>query len=122
MTALETVSQNGKGWKLSEKFSMSGKTYRTDTETLEVLRQLVPPSKASGDSSAVTAVMSLGLEFGRIVEEPVLSDEDLAIIIKHAAWALDCSMPSLVDRRRQHAYTMQLVDEIIRLRSVTATA
>lgn len=49
-------------------FEMNGKTYCTDVETLNVLRSIVPTAKASGDMSAVIAVMELGLRFGRIVE------------------------------------------------------
>jgi hypothetical protein len=49
-------------------FEMNGKTYTTDVETLEVLRSIVPSAKATGDSSAVIAVMEIGLMTGRIVE------------------------------------------------------
>lgn len=47
---------------------MNGKTYTTDAETLNVLRSIIPAAKASGDYSAVAAVMELGLKTGRIVE------------------------------------------------------
>lgn len=50
-------------------FEMNGKTYKTDAETVKVLRMVVPRAKASGDVSAVTAVMGLGLKAGRIVED-----------------------------------------------------
>lgn len=49
-------------------FTMTGKTYQTDKATVEVLRSIVPAAKKSGDVSAVTAVMSLGLKTGRIQE------------------------------------------------------
>lgn len=47
-------------------FEMDGKAYMTDQETLDVLRSIVPDAKATGDASAVAAVMFLGLETGRI--------------------------------------------------------
>lgn len=53
----------------TSRFEMNGKTYKTDAETVKVLRTVVPRAKASGDVSAVTAVMGLGLKAGRIVEE-----------------------------------------------------
>lgn len=49
-------------------FEMNGKVYRTDTETLKVLRQVVASAKKSNDLTAITAVMGLGLKAGRIVE------------------------------------------------------
>ena len=49
-------------------FEMNGKTYQTDTETLNVLRSIVPAAKRTEDASAVTAVMTMGLMSGRIVE------------------------------------------------------
>lgn len=50
------------------KFELNGKTYSTDAETLKVLRVIIPSAKASGDSSAVVAVMALGQMNGRIQE------------------------------------------------------
>jgi hypothetical protein len=47
---------------------LNGKTYRTDAETLSMIRSIVPAAKASGDASAIQAVMSLGLSTGRIQE------------------------------------------------------
>jgi hypothetical protein len=49
-------------------FEMNGKIYKTDNETLAVLRSIVGAAKDSGDSSAVVAVMYLGLRTGRIVD------------------------------------------------------
>ena len=49
-------------------FTMTGKTYRTDAETLSVLRSVVPSAKATDDNTAVAAIMFLGLKTGRIVE------------------------------------------------------
>lgn len=49
-------------------FEMGGKVYTADAETLEVLCSIIPSAKATGDLSAVGAVMILGLEAGRIVE------------------------------------------------------
>jgi hypothetical protein len=54
---------------MKETFEMNGKTYETDLETLEVLRSIVPAAKSTGDTSAVTAVMSLGLKTQRIKEK-----------------------------------------------------
>lgn len=54
---------------LSAAFSMNGKTYETDEETLRVLQSIIPPAKAEDDFSAVAAVMELGLKTGRIVEK-----------------------------------------------------
>lgn len=47
-------------------FEMNGRGYETDAETLDVLRGIVPAAKASGDMSAVIAVMELGQTGGRI--------------------------------------------------------
>lgn len=50
-------------------FELNGKTYTTDQETLDVLRSIMPSAKKSGDSTAVQAVMLIGLKTGRIVEK-----------------------------------------------------
>ena len=55
-------------FKRSTTFQMNEKSYETDKETLELLRSLVPAAKKSKDFSAITAVMALGLETGRIKE------------------------------------------------------
>lgn len=47
-------------------FEMNGIGYTTDEETLSVLRSIIPQAKASNDFTAVSAVMSLGLQTGRI--------------------------------------------------------
>ena len=52
----------------AQTFEMDGKAYRTDAETLALLREIVPAAKATGDASAVAAVMVAGLATGRIVE------------------------------------------------------
>jgi hypothetical protein len=49
-------------------FTINGKTYSTDSETINVLRSIIGSAKASGDYSAVVAVMALGEKTGRIVE------------------------------------------------------
>jgi len=49
-------------------FSLNGKLYKTDKETLKVLRSIMPSAKASDDSSAVIAMMTLGLSAGVIKE------------------------------------------------------
>lgn len=45
-------------------FEMNGKTYTTDTETVELLRGLVATKQTAG----IIAVMELGLKVGRIRE------------------------------------------------------
>jgi hypothetical protein len=47
-------------------FEMNGTIYKTDAKTLAVLRSVVPSAKTSSDSSAVQAIMELGLMTGRI--------------------------------------------------------
>lgn len=54
--------------KTTATFEMNGKAYETDTETLNVLRSIVPAAKATSDTTAVAAVMYLGLQTGRIRE------------------------------------------------------
>lgn len=49
-------------------FKMDGKSYRTDQETLDVLRSIVPSAERTEDTTAVAAVMYLGLNTGRIEE------------------------------------------------------
>lgn len=49
-------------------FTINGKSYRTDNETREVLRSIMQSAKDNNDSSAVAAIMHLGLESGRIIE------------------------------------------------------
>ncbi len=49
-------------------FTLNGKTYQADTETLRVLRSIMPSAKTTGDSSAVIAVIELGKMTGRITE------------------------------------------------------
>ncbi len=53
---------------MDKTFELNGKAYRTDTETLELLRVVVPRAKASGDGSALFAMMHFGQLAGRIVE------------------------------------------------------
>ena len=49
-------------------FTLNGKTYETDGETLEVLRSVMPSAKTTGDSSAVIAILALGEKTGRITD------------------------------------------------------
>ncbi|MEI3803133.1 hypothetical protein V6R85_01305 [Agrobacterium sp. CCNWLW32] len=49
-------------------FEMNGKSYQTDKDTLEVIRSVMAPAKASNDFSAVIAVMTIGEKYGRIRE------------------------------------------------------
>ena len=47
-------------------FEMNGIGYKTDEETLNVLRSIIPQAKMSNDFTAVSVVMALGLQTGRI--------------------------------------------------------
>ena len=49
-------------------FGLNGKTYETDKRTFNVLESIIPSAKETNDSSAVIAVMTLGLEQGVIKE------------------------------------------------------
>jgi hypothetical protein len=49
-------------------FEMNGIGYETDAKTLTVLQSVMPNAKASGDFSAVAAVMMFGEKSGRIRE------------------------------------------------------
>ena len=51
----------------TEQFELDGKVYCTDPATLSLLRDLIPVAEETGDSSAVAAVMFLGLHCGQIV-------------------------------------------------------
>ncbi len=51
---------------MTKTFKLNGTTYRTDSETLQVLRSVMPSAKSTGDSSAVIAIVALGLQSGRI--------------------------------------------------------
>jgi hypothetical protein len=53
---------------MDQQFTLNGKTYDTDSETLNVLRGIVPTARETGDSSAVIAIVILGLATGRIQE------------------------------------------------------
>lgn len=57
-----------KGKIMSVIFEMNRKSYKTDEETLNVLRGIASSAKKSNDMSAVIAVMALGLKTGRITE------------------------------------------------------
>lgn len=48
------------------RFILNGKEYLTDPETLQVLRSIIPSAKATGDGSAVMAMVFLGMRTGRI--------------------------------------------------------
>ena len=47
-------------------FEMNGIGYKTDEKTLNVLRSIIPQAKTSNDFTAVSVVMTLGLQTGRI--------------------------------------------------------
>lgn len=54
---------------MTKTFEMNNKAYRTDASTLETLRSIIPAARAANDFTAVTAVMALGLKYGKINEE-----------------------------------------------------
>ena len=57
---------------MTNTFTMNGKSYLTDIETLEIIRQYAYSAKR-GDSVAINViamVMALGLKTGRIIEKP----------------------------------------------------
>jgi hypothetical protein len=62
------IIETEEGAEMKETFEMNSKTYKTDSETLNVLRQIVPAARKANDYTAIAAVMSLGLATGRIVE------------------------------------------------------
>ena len=49
-------------------FEMNNKIYKTDQETLNVLRLIIKAAKRANDYTAVAAIMALGLKTGRITE------------------------------------------------------
>jgi len=51
----------------TEPFELNGRFYKTDAETLCVLRSLMPGAKSSGDGSAVISAIEIGQVSGRIV-------------------------------------------------------
>jgi hypothetical protein len=53
---------------MTSRFELNGTNYATDKQTISVLRSIMPSAKATGDSTAVMAVIFLGLQVGRIVE------------------------------------------------------
>lgn len=53
---------------MTKTFELNGISYKTDANTLNVLRSVMPSAKKTGDSSAAIAVISLGKMTGRIVE------------------------------------------------------
>lgn len=55
---------------LTHKFEMNGKTYRTDQETIELLRPMVASYRAGAEGmlAAIATVMTLGLQSGRVEE------------------------------------------------------
>jgi hypothetical protein len=78
---------------LTMTFEMNGKGYRTDPETLTVLRSIVPAAKASGDSSAVEVMMELGIMNHRIVEMPAM----LAAVLADTLYLYSADLAPAVD-------------------------
>ena len=56
----------GKESEIMRTFTLNGLTYHADEETLKVLRGIMSRAKATGDGSAVQAMISLGIKTGRI--------------------------------------------------------
>lgn len=56
-------------------FTMNGKAYETDSQTLDMLRTIVPAAKSTGDASAVAFAMTLGEMCGRIREVGTVLNE-----------------------------------------------
>ena len=52
---------------MTKTFKLNGKVYRTDEATLSVLRSVMPAAKATGDSTAVMAIIFLGIQTGRVI-------------------------------------------------------
>lgn len=68
-------------------FEMDGKGYRTDEETLNVIRSVVKHMEETGSNAGVAAVMGMGLKTGCIVEmdaAPAMSNELAAALTKFA--------------------------------------
>ena len=63
---------------MTNTFTLNNETYRTDAETVEVLRSIMPSARKSGDSSAVVAVIALGQATGRIEKVAQLRRADSA--------------------------------------------
>lgn len=63
---------------LSYTFEVSGRRYRTDAETLRVLGTVVDAYRKGGsrDASAVSTMMHLGIDTGRIVPMEPRAGED----------------------------------------------
>ena len=47
-------------------FELNGESFTTDADTLHVLHSITASARATGDGSAVQAVIFLGLDAGRI--------------------------------------------------------
>ena len=52
---------------MTKRFELNGTSYTTDETTLRVLHSIMPAAKQTNDSSAVIAVLELGLATGRII-------------------------------------------------------
>ena len=53
---------------MNEKFELNGKTYKTDENTIKILRTIVTSAKENNDTSALQTMMILGEMTGTIVE------------------------------------------------------
>jgi hypothetical protein len=64
---IETANKNqhSKGENM-ENFTLNGTAYSTDQETLNVIKSVMPTAKINNDSTAVQAIIFLGLSSGRV--------------------------------------------------------
>jgi nucleoside phosphorylase len=53
---------------MNKGFVLTGVAYIADAETIKLLRRIMPSARATGDVSAVAAMMYAGLHSGRIVK------------------------------------------------------
>jgi hypothetical protein len=89
-------------------FELSGKYYTTDEETVKVLRSIIDSAKENNDSSAVIAVIELGIKSGRIFH----------------ATKQDAALEKWIEMTPQQRYDIMLklgqTDDTVSLRSTRA--
>jgi hypothetical protein len=61
------TNQHSKGENMKN-FTLNSKNYQADSETVNVIKSIIKSAKSTNDSSAVMAVMFLGMSSGRIKE------------------------------------------------------
>ena len=60
---------------MTNTFEINGKTYKTDEQTIRVLRSVMVPAKQSNDYSAVIAIIELGKTDGSIKECAIFAQQ-----------------------------------------------